>query len=89
MDVLTAIVVLALVIVLFLCLLIGFKEGVRVGMLAARQIEPPPVKNPISAVSDAVHEVKTTSEQREADKVFMEGLSNILQYNGDLPKEKG
>ena len=78
-----AIISTALGIVLFLCLFLGFKTGIRLGMNTARGITPPPLKNPVIAVQDAVNDVKEHGEKIDSDRLFSEGLKNILSYTGD------
>lgn len=83
-----AIISTALGIVLFLCLYLGFRTGLRLGMNVAKGITPPPVKNPVVAIQDAINEIKQHDDQIKADKLFTEGLYNMLNYTGDLPEEE-
>jgi hypothetical protein len=80
-----AIISTALSIVLFLCLYLGFRTGLRLGMNTAKGITPEPIKTPLKAVQ----EYKENKEQAEANKLYNEGLNAILTYNGDIPKEQG
>lgn len=82
-----AIISTALAIVLFLCLLLGFRYGLRLGMNASKGITPPPLKNPVIAVQDAVNDVKEHGEKIDSDKLFSEGLRNILSYTGETEGE--
>ena len=69
-------------IVLFLCLFLGFKEGLRLGMNAAKGIQPAPLKNPVQAVIETVEGVKAHKDNDEYDKE----LAEMMRYTGDLPK---
>lgn len=82
-----AIISTALGIVLFLCLFLGFKTGIRLGMNTVKGITPPPLKNPVIAVQDAVNEVKEHGEKIDADKLISEGLRNMFGYTGDIEGE--
>lgn len=73
----------ALGVVLFLCLLLGFRYGIRLGMNTAKGITPPPLRNPVIAVQDAVNDVKEHSEKIDNDKLIAEGLRNIFSYTGE------
>jgi hypothetical protein len=77
-----AIISTALAIVLFLCLYLGFRTGLKLGMQAAKGVVPE-IKNPIIAIQDAVNEAKDHVEQVEADKLFREGFNNIFSYDGN------
>lgn len=85
---LTAILSTIIGIVLFLCLYLGFRTGLRLGMNAAKGITPPPLKNPVIAVQDAVNEAKQHGKQIKADDLFAEGLKNILGFTGDIEEEE-
>lgn len=84
-----AIISTALGIVLFLCLLLGFRYGLRLGMNAAKGITPAPLKNPVIAVQDAVKEVQEHAGQNEADKLFAEGFRNMFNFDINKTDEKG
>jgi len=79
---LTALFIVALAIVLFLCLYLGFRTGLRLGMNTAKGITPPPLRNPVQVIQ----EVRDSAEQSKASKAYTEGLNNIMSYTGDLPK---
>lgn len=83
-----AIISTALAIVLFLCLYLGFRTGLRLGMNAAKGIAPPPLKNPVIAVQDAVNEAKQHGKQIKADDLFAEGMRNILGFTGNIEEEE-
>ena len=73
-----------LAIVLFLCAFVGYREGLRLGMQAAKGIEPKPIKGPLKAIKD----IRAGKEQEKADKLFIEGFNNIFGYTGDISPEK-
>lgn len=75
-------------IVLFLCLLLGFRYGLRLGMNASKGITPAPLKNPVIAVQDAVNEVKEHSEKIDNDRLIAEGLRNIFSFTGDVEETR-
>ena len=71
---LIAIISTALAIVLFLCLYLGFRTGLRLGMQTARGQIPPKL-------------VKTKAgKQVGAQDELLDGYANMMAYNGDLPK---
>jgi hypothetical protein len=72
----------ALAIVLFLCLYLGFRTGLRLGMNTAKGITPQPIKSP----AKAIQEFKENKEQEKINKAYMEGLNSILSYTGDIQK---
>jgi len=72
----------------FVCSYLGFRAGLRLGMNAAKGITPPPLKNPVVAVQDAVNEAKQHGKQIKADDLFAEGLKNILGFTGDIEEEE-
>lgn len=71
-----------LAIVLFLCLYLGFRQGLRLGMQTSKGIVPPKI-DPVAAVANKVSEVKQTSAQNE----LLKGYSNMMAYTGDPLKE--
>ena len=70
-----AIISAALAIVLFLCLYLGFRTGLRLGMQTARG-QIPHKLDPISLIKP----VKPTVLQ---DKL-LDGYANMMAFNGDL-----
>jgi hypothetical protein len=77
-----AIVSTALAIVLFLCLYLGFRTGLRLGMQTAKGHIPPKV-DPVGAVVQKVAEVKHNAQTSE----LLKGWQNMMSYTGDPPKE--
>jgi hypothetical protein len=69
-------------IVLFLCLLLGFRYGLRLGMQASQGKTPEPIK-PVQAVTRVMQEVKESKEVAEANKAFSDGFQSIMSYTGD------
>ena len=70
----TAIIGLSIGIVLFLCLYLGFRQGLRLGMQTARGQIPPKL-------------VKTKAgKQAGVQDELLDGYANMMAYNGDLPK---
>lgn len=84
------IVITALVIVLFLCLYIGFREGVRLGLMSAQGKEIKPIQNPINNAIQSI--IKQPDEfdtaTKKAEDLFAEGLNNIFSYTGNVPPKK-
>ena len=76
-----AIISTSLAIVIFLCLYLGFRTGLRLGMQAAKGQIPPKV-DPVGAMVNKVAEVKQSGAQNE----LLKGYANMMNYNGDPPK---
>jgi hypothetical protein len=71
-------------VLLFLCLYLGFRTGLRLGMQAAKGQMPPKIPNPVQAVKQAVEE-----KQRAAVvNGLVQGWRNMQDYDGFLPEEK-
>jgi hypothetical protein len=81
---LIALFIVAIAGLLFLCAFLGFKEGLRLGLNVTKGITPQPTKNPIQAITDIVEEVKNNKGQKDTQEIF----NNMLNYNGDIPKEE-
>ena len=66
-------------ILLFLCLFLGYREGLRLGMRASKGIEPPPIKSPVQIVRDIKerHEIK---KEIEAIKSFEDEVNSHDGY---------
>ncbi len=71
-------------ILLFLCLYLGFRQGLRLGMQTARGQIPPKIRNPVQAVKEAVTEAK----QDMATNELLKGYSNMMAHDGFLPEER-
>ena len=68
-----------LAIVLFLCLYLGFRQGLRLGMQTTRgQI---PSKLDIKAKT-------VDKKQAGVQDELLDGYANMMAYNGDLPKKE-
>jgi hypothetical protein len=76
-----AIISTALSIVLFLCLYLGFRTGLRLGMETAKGKIPPKI-DPIGAMQAKAEEKKAAGAQNE----LLKGFSNMMAYDGSLPK---
>lgn len=61
-----------LAILIFVCFAIGYKEGLRLGMRCAKGIEPKPMKNPVMAIKEAVHEHKEQEKSEEQARIYDE-----------------
>ena len=72
-----------LAIVLFLCLYLGFRTGLRLGMQTARGQIPPKIRNPVEAVKDAV-----PPKPDPATTELLKGYANMMKFTGDAPEEK-
>lgn len=79
-----AIISTALAIVLFLCLYLGFRTGLRLGMQTAKGQIPPKIE-PAKSIKDAIAPPKPDPATTE----LLQGYANMMAYNGDLPKKEG
>lgn len=73
---------LALSIVFFLCLYLGFREGLRLGQKVSKGEEIKPLKSPITALK----EHKENKEQEKLNKEFEQEYQAMMNYDGDIPK---
>jgi hypothetical protein len=79
-----AIIITGLAIVLFSCLYLGFRTGLRLGMQTAKGVIPPKIRPPMQAIREII-------EGDAEDKIktdLMAGYANMMAYNGDIPKEE-
>lgn len=67
------------VIVLFLCLYLGFREGLRVGMQAAKGAEPKPIKNPITVIKEK-KENRLAEQQAKEEADLWQAIENNDGY---------
>jgi hypothetical protein len=79
----TALISTGLAIVLFLCLYLGFRTGLRLGMQTAKG-QPPPKLAPVKAVKEAVMPDKPDP----ATKNLLDGHARMMAYDGFLPEER-
>jgi hypothetical protein len=73
----------ALAIVLFLCLYLGFRAGLRLGMQTVKGQIPPKLR-PIQAAKEAI--VKPKPDPQAAE--LLRGWQNMQDYDGFLPEER-
>jgi hypothetical protein len=69
---------------LFLCLYLGFRTGLRLGMQTAKGQIPPKIRNPVEAVKEKVAEAK----QEKAVTELLDGHARMMAYDGFLPHER-
>lgn len=74
------IIAVALGIVLFLCLYLGFKTGLRLGMQTARGKIPE--VNPVTIIKEAHDKREIEKENKELNSEIEE----IMSYTGDIKK---
>ena len=68
-------------IVLFLCLYLGFRTGLRLGMQTAKG-QTPPKLDPIGAIKSKAED----KQQSVVTNELLKGYANMMSYNGDVPK---
>jgi len=73
----------ALAIVLFLCLYLGFRQGLRLGMQAAKGQIPPKLRNPVEVIKDII-----PPKPDPATTELLKGYANMMAFNGELPERK-
>lgn len=54
------------VIALFAVFMLGYREGLRLGMRSAKGIEPKPIRNPVKSVREESERVAAENKMREA-----------------------
>lgn len=64
----------------FIIPILAYREGIRIGMQAAKGTEPMKVKTPIKVVK----EMKEDIEQTKAAKKFNSDLEKLMSYTGDV-----
>ena len=78
-----AIISTALSIVLFLCLYLGFRTGLRLGMQTAKGQIPPKI-DPVGTIKAK----KDESKQAKLTGDLLEGYANMMAYDGNKPDGK-
>jgi len=79
----TALIATGEAILLFLCLYLGFRTGLRLGMQTARGQVPPKLRNPVEVVKQFAEE-----EKPDLQSEMLRGYANMLAFTGELPQEK-
>ena len=79
----TALISTGLAIVLFLCLYLGFRTGLRLGMQTAKGHIPPKLE-PGKAIKDAIAPAKPDPMTAE----LLKGHASMMAYDGFLPEER-
>jgi hypothetical protein len=82
-----AIISTALAIVLFLCFLLAFLFGLRLGKTVS---EGKNIPTPMQAVKTVIKEVKAIKQEHEqdkADKKYNEALERLYSYTGEVDDE--
>ena len=70
------------VIVLFLCTLWGFREGLRMGMQSAKGVEPKPLKNPVTVVKEH-KENRTAVQQAKQESEYWQNIESNDGYTDE------
>jgi hypothetical protein len=68
---------------LFLCAILGFRWGLRLGMQTAKGHIPPKLE-PVRAVKEAITPAKPDPMTAE----ILKGHANMMAYDGFLPEER-
>ena len=71
-------------ILIFACLAFGYREGLRLGMRAAKGIEPNRIKMPIEAIKDSYQEHKIQKENDKQNEIY----ETIEKYDGYTEQER-
>lgn len=82
-----AIISTSLAIVIFLCLYLGFRQGLRLGMQTSKGHIPPKI-DPVGAIVNKVSEVKQTNAQNNYQDNLFKGWVNMQNFTGEIPKEE-
>lgn len=70
-------------ILLFLCLYLGFRTGLRLGMTTAKGQIPPKLE-PVKAVKEAIAPPKPDPMTAQ----LLKGHASMMAYDGFLPEER-
>lgn len=74
--------VIGLAIVLFLCMILGFVFGLKLGMQTAKGKEPV-IKGPVKMYQES----KANAEAKKEEEKMIAGIDAIMSYTGDIKKE--
>ena len=70
-------------ILLFLCMYLGYRQGLRLGMQTAKGQLPPKLA-PVKAIKEAIVPPKPDPATAE----ILKGHANMMAYDGFLPEER-
>lgn len=65
---------------------ICYRKGLKEGYEMAKGKVPEPIKNPVKTIANAVDNMKQDKQAKEERKAFLEGLNNLMNYDGE-PQE--
>lgn len=65
-----------------ICYRIGLKEGYEM----AKGKTPSPIQSPVKKITEGIENRKENKQAKEERKTFLEGLNNIMNYDGE-PQE--
>jgi len=83
----TAIITVGLGVVLFFIAFIGFKQGLRLGMITAKGETPLSPVEEVKETVNKVREIKIEHEQVKVNKKFEEDMTKFMSYTGDVEEE--
>lgn len=74
-------------IVFFLCLYLGFRTGLRLGMTTAKGEVPKPIKNPAKAIQEFKENEEAKKEADKLDQEFTDIMSATKESMLDAMKK--
>lgn len=74
------------VVAMFVCFILGYREGLRLGIRAQKGIEPPPIRNPVKVVTDAIEQRENKKKAEEEANIF-EMLDSFDGYTDEERKK--
>lgn len=60
-----------------------YRKGLKEGYEMAKGKLPEPIKNPVKSVINGIDDMKENKQLKEEHKVFLDGLNNLMAYDGD------
>lgn len=70
--------------VLFLCAFLGFRCGLRLGMRAAKGVEPAPIRSPVRVIKDGIEAKAAEKAAKEQGEMW----AQIEEYDGYTDAER-
>lgn len=88
MNILYTILAAVIMIVAFLLGMWSYQKGFRDGLNANQgKTITPIIQNPVTAVKQAIDTAEMSKAQAEMERLFNEGVSNIMSYDGSQQKK--